>query len=278
MGDGPCCKVARRLGPKKLAKLDAELRDPAHRSFAKLGESYDVPRSSIEAHKKVCLRLGVPKPHLDPSTVPAPEPVPVRVLDVQKTVQESSRKPVDVQNPADSRAHVSAITATSRAERVAWIVQEILGRRPENLFHRAAEVPRLAALWGLGETTVEEYVRAAEDVITVNAGDVRSAKVQCALDTRAIRDRAIELDDLQSANAAQKELNRVLGAVDDGKKVVVNVVQHPAFMAMVDVALDALRPWPEARAAVVNAWMRAAKELEQPAPQIVIGTGEEIPE
>lgn len=276
-----CCSVAKTLDAKRLAKLDAELRDPEHRSFAKLSAAYGVPRSGVEKHKKVCLKLGVPKPHLDPASIPKSEPVGIRVENTSKasknTSKDAAQNTLDIQDVAAPRAPVSAICAKSRAERVAWIVQEMtLGRPNEKPFDIMREVPILAQQWGLSEETVREYARSAEDALQLNLGDVEAAKTQGILFWTRLRDAAFEAGDFRAAAVAQTGIDRIRGAIDDGKKVVVNVVQSPAFMAMVDTALTALRPWPPARDAVVEAWRETAKELQQPEPTVLLTTGEEL--
>ena len=277
-----CCSVARALTTERLAKLDTELRDPDHRSFAKLSAAFGVPRSGIERHKKVCLKLGIPKPHFDPTSVQRSEPVAVRV-DTSKTSKNTSKdareSTLDVQDVAEPRARVSAICAKTRAERVAWIVQEMtLGRPNDKPFEVMRDVPILAVQWGLSEETVREYARSAEDSLQLNIGDVKAAKMQGVAFWTRLRDAAFEAGDFRSAAVAQTGIDRIRGAIDDSKKVVVNVVQSPAFMAMVDVALTALRPWPDARRAVTQAWTQAAKELQQPEPTVLLTTGEELTE
>lgn len=253
-GTTACCSVARDLPAKRLANLNEELRNPDHRSFAKLSAAYGVARSSVEKHKKVCMRLGVAKPHFDPRSIAPPAPTPVRV-DVQKTSMDGVQNSVDVQDRMPpARAPVSSNDAESRPERVALIVQKIVHGRPgEKGFEPMRDVPLLAKEWGLAEATVREYVRAAEDVLRINAGDVEAAKVQSVVFLTKLRDAAFDAQDYRSAREAQAEINRVTGAVDDSTKVQVNIVQHPAYIATMQAILEALRPFPDARAKVVRA-------------------------
>jgi truncated hemoglobin YjbI len=84
---------------------------------------------------------------------------------------------------------------------------------------------------------------------------------------------AIEIGDMKTALSTQVEINKLRGATKDAK-MVVNVVQSPAWAAMVECTLDALQTFPEARAAVVDAWQRTARALQQPEPTVLLGTAE----
>jgi hypothetical protein len=139
------------------------------------------------------------------------------------------------------------------------------------------DITALATVWKLSEDTVREYVRSAEDARRMNRGDVAAARAQGEAFLVRCRDDALDADDFQAAIAAQKELNRVTGAVDVSKTIKVVVTNTPEFLALVDATLDALVPFPAARAAVVARWTQAAKDLEQPPPQVFLTTGEDVP-
>lgn len=279
MSGKACCAMARRLAGR-LAALDLELRKGAHLGYAKLATQYGQPASSIERHKKVCLGLGrAPK-----ATVPTPDPAVAPVIVVApKPSKEASKngggKSLDAQEQvAGAGAREPPNLAESRAHKVAWILREmILGRWTED--NERAGVRELAERWKLQTSTVEEYARSARDSLAISAASVAEVRAYSAHWHETIRDKALdgEEPDLRTAAQAQNNFDRALGVVGDSKQVTINIVQHPAFVAMVDAALDALRPFPQARAAVVGAWQQAAKELQQPEPTVLLTTGEEMP-
>jgi hypothetical protein len=69
---------------------------------------------------------------------------------------------------------------------------------------------------------------------------------------------------------ARSKMDAALAITKAGPLVSINVVESPAFLALVDATLNALRGMPEARARVIEAWQSSARELQQPEPKVLV--------
>lgn len=235
-----CCKLAETLGPQKLQKLNAELRDPEHRSFRKLADALGVPgqKSAVERHKKQCLGIG--QGFDAPPKVEGPKDLPPVKLRGRGTVSLGQAgtgggvPEVSQATPARARAPEAAIPATPREERVLAIVSQMAAgtwEGPRDISVRAGE-------WGLDRDTVRLMATEAALVCRIDRGSVEDRRQASMGHWRRVYEEAMlqaaapgEFDAasklLAVAAQAQTGWDKAAGLADD--KVVVNIGTDPGF-------------------------------------------------
>lgn len=162
-----CCSLAEKLGGRRLADLDAELRTHAHRSFRKLAEAFGVPgqKSAVERHKHRCLRVG------EPFDVPEVKDPPVRGP-VQTVPEVSQGQRPEAGIPAESvsrgRAPETVTPAKTLLERTAYVVSQMAA----GTWDSPRDIPRCAETWGLHPQSVRDEVRVIFAARRLDRGDV----------------------------------------------------------------------------------------------------------
>lgn len=270
----PCCSVAKALDPKALAKLDAELRAPGHRSFRKLAEALGMvgQKSAIERHKHRCLKVGqgydVP-PVKDPPrgrTVRV-EPVPSvpEVSQGQGSGPFSGSGTASV-DPLRARAPEAANVATSLPDRMAHIVSQLAA----GTWDSARDIPRCAAMWGLAEDSVRHTVRHILAARRLNRGDTAAIEEESvafytwqAEDLQATLTDCVEPEEKAKIHARLTEVRERIDAILLGTKpgtiVNLNLGNNPAFV-------EAARRYVDAVQGVLGAAPQIAARLAETLP------------
>lgn len=215
-----CCSLAEKIGGRRLADLDAELRRPDHRSFRKLAEALGVPgqKSAVERHKHRCLRVG--EPFVVPPVASPPDRGPVRVDPVPRVPEVSQGQGAEVgtvpADPSHARAPESITPAKTLAERMAYIVS----RMGFGTWDSARDTPRCAAAWGLHEDTVRTTVRHILEGRRMNRGDVAEREEEALAfyawqveDLQAVLKDCVEPDEKAKVHARLTEVRGRMDAV-----------------------------------------------------------------
>lgn len=122
---------------------------------------------------------------------------------------------------------------------------------------------KIAARWGVSSAALSRHLRhhlvailAGRDEVTADNLLARVNDLQ--RQAQAIKDKALETGDLKTALAGIRELTRLTNLFGKlcgelSSQPVVNVLVSPDYVHAKTVIMDALEPWPDARAAAAAA-------------------------
>lgn len=271
-----CCSLAEKLGGR-VVKLDAELREQGHRSFRKLAEAFGVSgqKSAIERHKHRCLGLAAPLgpvPRAEPpKDLPAVEVAPKRRGTVSQGQAGTVAAVPEVSQPdaAPARAPEVANAAATHEERVLYIVSQMAA----GTWDAPRDISALAASWGVDRDTVRRMSAEAAVICRVDRGTVEDRRQAAMGYWRRVYEEAMTASlspggfdaaskCLAVAAQAQAGWDKAAGIHEDGKTVI-NIVQHPQFVAASAKLVDAVQGALEDVTAVAA---RAAARLGYPVP------------
>lgn len=185
--------------------------------------------------------------------------------------------PADGTDPALA-ARAPAHGSENPSERRRNRVLEIVAAMSDGTWDTPRDnVAKRAAEWGVSRATVEDMVREASVGAAVDPASVEARRavamgrwgwgVEQARTAIETGPKGYDtMSKLLSAYAQmQTGWDKAAGVLDESPKVV-NVIGHPVFMAMLESVIQAVQPFPEARAAVMAAVKAKLDVLRQPTP------------
>jgi hypothetical protein len=236
-----CCAVGKH---REIAEINRLLSEPDGPGLTVIGSRFRLAKSSLSVHRSKCLGLGSPR------SVPVTD----RSVQLTESAIDSAEKvrSASTTNISPAQKYVLSTysnpdncdTTEERSRHVAWLLSD-------GKWTGVKSAVPLCVKWNCGLSRIWDYHRAGAVICQASHGEIAHHRQESIGHWTAIRDAAMEKEDLKAAALAQKGLDTAAGVSDTKMaKVEININRETEFVRFV---MQTLEPYPEALEALVRA-------------------------
>lgn len=165
-------------------------------------------------------------------------------------------------NSGQSDARARDLRSFTYDERIHFLADAIVSDEFGSELKKRAHVRKLAAEFGLSEGTLLNDLRAAHALLS-KGEDLEQRRRESIITTQRIRDIALDTGEPNAAVRAQQHIDSIAGVLRrEAPAVQVNIIQqNEAFRRLWEAMGEALKPYPEAAAAVQARFQQVMAEM-----------------